>query len=392
MTTYHEYDGIGASRRPLRIAQVAPLYESVPPKRYGGTERVVACLTEALTRRGHEVTLFASGDSAASARLRSTRRGSLREEGLTPLGASLQLPLLSEVFDHAGSFDVIHCHLDYWSFPFAHLVRTPVLTTLHGRMDIKELFEVYRYYADAPVVSISHAQRRPMPELNWVATVYHGLTGDRLHFSSGPGRYLAFLGRISPEKRPDLAIEVARRARIPLKIAAKVDDADRGYYESVIKPMLDGPGVEFIGEIGEDQKSEFLGNAIALLFPVDWPEPFGLVMIEALACGTPVIARPFGSVPEILRDGVTGIIASTVEEMADAVRRIGALSRHRCRQEFEARFTAEVMARNYERVYHELIEDRRGAAAPLDHPARGLTERTGAGEGRRRWPLDLETA
>jgi glycosyltransferase involved in cell wall biosynthesis len=262
------------SCRHLRIAQVAPLYESVPPKLYGGTERVVAYLTEELIRRGHEVTLFASGDSTAAANIKAIHPTALRSAGLVPWGNSLHLPMLSEVFDNADRFDVIHCHVDYWSFPFARMVGTPAVTTLHGRLDIAELFGVYRYYSEAPVISISDAQREPLPELNWVGTVHHGLPPDQLRFYSDPGKYLAFLGRIAPEKRPDIAIEVARRTEIPLKIAAKVDAVDRDYFESSIRPLLETEGVEFIGEISECEKSEFLGNAMALLFPVDWPEHF----------------------------------------------------------------------------------------------------------------------
>lgn len=349
-------------RRRLRIAQVAPLYESVPPKLYGGTERVVAYLTEELIRRGHEVTLFASGDSTVAAPLRPMRPDALRPAGLVPWGNSLHLPMLSEVFGNASCFDIIHCHLDYWSFPFGRLVNTPTVATLHGRLDIPEVLEVYRYYAEAPVVSISNAQRQPLPELNWVGTVYHGLPPGQLQFHPRPGKYLAFLGRIAPEKRVDLAIEVALRTKIPLKIAAKVDATDKEYFEGKIRPLLGAEGIEFIGEIGEREKSEFLGNAIALMFPVDWPEPFGLVMIEALACGTPVIARPCGSVPEVLRDGVTGFIGSTIEELVQAVGRIPTLSRERCRAEFESRFTADVMAANYERIYYDLIDGRLAVA------------------------------
>jgi glycosyltransferase involved in cell wall biosynthesis len=349
-------------RRPLRIAQVAPLYESVPPKLYGGTERVVAYLTEELIRRGHEVTLFASGDSTAAAPLRAIRHDALRPAGLVPWGNSLHLPMLSEVFGHADCFDIIHCHVDYWSFPFARFVSTPTVTTLHGRLDIPEVLEVYRYYSEAPVVSISNAQRRPLPELNWVGTVYHGLPPGQLQFHPGKGKYLAFLGRVAPEKRVDLAIEVALRTRIPLKIAAKVDATDREYFEAKVRPLLGAEGVEFIGEIGEREKNDFLGNAIALMFPVDWPEPFGLVMIEALACGTPIIARPCGSVPEILRDGVTGFIGSSVDDLVQAVGRLPTLSRERCRAEFESRFTADVMAANYERIYYKLVEARLAVA------------------------------
>jgi len=342
-------------RNPLRIAQVAPLYESVPPKLYGGTERVVAYLTEELVRRGHEVTLFASADSTAKSKIQSTCPAALREAGLAHLGASLQLAALSEVFDRSDRFDIIHSHIDYWSFPFGRLVETPTVTTLHGRLDIEELFGIYRYYSDASVVSISDAQRAPLPELNWVDTVYHGLPKEQLRFNPGPGKYLAFLGRIAPEKRPDLAIEIARRAGIPLKIAAKVDVVDRDYFESEIRPRIDSRNVEFIGEIGEHEKSEFLGDALALLFPIDWPEPFGLVMSEALACGTPVIARPCGSVPEILDHGVTGFVASSLDDLVHAVHNVSSIARRTCREVFETRFTAGAMAANYERIYYQLI-------------------------------------
>ena len=367
---------------PLRIAQVAPLCESVPPKLYGGTERVVAYLTEELVRRGHEVTLFASGDSTANAKIQATHPAALRAAGLAHMGASLQLPALSEVFDHSDRFDIIHCHVDYWSFPFARLVATPTVTTLHGRIDIDELFGVYRYYSDAPVVSISDAQRAPLPELNWVDTVYHGLPKERLRFNPGPGKYLAFLGRIAPEKRPDLAIEIARRAGIPLRIAAKVDAVDRDYFESDIRPRIDSRNVEFIGEIGEHEKNEFLGDALALLFPIDWPEPFGLVMSEALACGTPVIARPCGSVPEILNHGVTGFVASSLDDLVHAVRNVSGIARRKCREVFEARFTADAMAANYERIYYQLISVSR-ARPSRDRAAlaRNLTEATLVHEG-----------
>jgi glycosyltransferase involved in cell wall biosynthesis len=380
-------------RRRLRIAQVAPLYESVPPKLYGGTERVVAYLTEELIRRGHEVTLFAAGDSTAAATIKATHPKSLRATGLVPWGTSLHLPMLSEVFDHAERFDVIHCHLDYWSFPFARLATTPTVTTLHGRLDIPEVLDVYRYYSDASVVSISDAQREPLPELNWVGTVHHGLPADQLTFHSGRGKYLAFLGRIAPEKRPDLAIEMARRAGIPLKIAAKVDVVDQEYFDSKIRPLLGTNSVEFIGEIGEREKSDFLGNAFALLFPVDWPEPFGLVMIEALACGTPVIARPCGSVPEVLRNGVTGLIASSVDDLVQAVHAIPSISRQRCRAEFDARFTANVMAANYEQIYSQLIDDPRPQGWQNGgRPARRVGAEVVDCERSQRWRPDLETA
>ena len=345
---------VAASDRPLRIAQIAPLYESVPPKLYGGTERIVAYLTEELVRRGHEITLYAAGDSTVRAPLKPGWPNSLRLTGLDHLGPVFHLPMLSQVYDNADRFDVIHSHVDCLSFPLARTTHVPTVSTLHGRLDTQELLSVYRSYPDLPMVSISADQRRPLPELNWVATVYHGLPRDLLKFQPNRGNYLAFLGRICPEKRPDLAIEIARRSGIPLKIAAKIDRADRQYYETMIKPLLSGSGVEFIGEINEAQKQEFLGGALALLFPVDWPEPFGLVMIEALACGTPVIARPCGSVPEILRHGLTGYVAASVDDLVDAVKNIDKISRRACRDEFERRFTVEVMAANYERVYHQL--------------------------------------
>jgi glycosyltransferase involved in cell wall biosynthesis len=350
------------SARPLRIAQVAPLYESVPPKLYGGTERVIAYLAEELVRRGHDVTLFAASDSTVKVPLAVGMPQSLRLSGLDHLASSFHLPMLSQVYDHTDRFDIIHSHLEYWSFPLVRLVSVPSLSTMHGRLDLNELAPIYRHYRDLPVVSISNEQRWPLPEMNWVGTVYHGLPRNLLRFSSGPGSYLAFLGRISPEKRPDLAIEVARRSGMPLKIAAKVDRVDREYFESMVKPLLSTPGLEFIGEINEHQKEQFLGRAFALLFTVDWPEPFGLVMIEALACGTPVIARPCGSVPEVLRDGVTGLMASSVDDLVGAVAKLRNISRRTCREEFETRFTAEVMAANYERIYYQLIDTRRTPA------------------------------
>src|SRR5229473_1842924 len=344
---------------PLRIAQIAPLYESVPPKLYGGTERVVTYISEELVRRGHDVTLFASGDSTAQVPLKAGCPSALRLAGLDHIGPAFHLPMLSEIYEHAERFDVIHSHVDYWSFPMARLTPVPTVSTLHGRLDIETLAPIYGHYSDLPVISVSDAQRAPLPRMNWVGTVYHGLPRNLLRFNPGPGSYLAFLGRISPEKRPDLAIEVARRAGVPLKIAAKVDPVDRDYFDAVVKPLLSTPGVEFIGEIDDSQKEQFLGGALALLFTVDWPQPFGLVMIESLACGTPVIARPCGSVPEVLRDGVTGLMASGISELVDTVRRVGTLSRRGCREEFEARFTAEVMAANYERIYYQLIAERR---------------------------------
>lgn len=380
-TVVRDFQPTPPARR-LRIAQLAPLYESVPPKLYGGTERIVAYLAEELARRGHEVTLFASGDSTAKVPLRPCSPTSLRLSGLDDLGPTFHLPMLSEVYGHANRFDIIHSHIDYWSFPFARMVSVPTVSTIHGRLDIPVLAPIYRHYSDLPVVSISDEQRGPLPGLNWVATIHHGLPNNLLRFSPGPGAYLAFLGRISPEKRPDLAIEVARRAGMPLKIAAKIDRADREYFETVVKPLLSTPGVEFIGEISDAQKSDFLGGASAVLFTVDWPEPFGLVMIEALACGTPVIARPCGSVPSVLRDGATGFIASTVDDLVGAVRKVGDISRRACRDEFESRFTSAVMAANYERTYYQLIDAyRTGAWRNGARAGRGVAEAAVACEG-----------
>ncbi len=351
----------------LRIAQVAPLTESVPPQSYGGTERVVAWLTEALIARGHQVTLFASGDSTCPARLRAGYPQALRREGLERFGSAYQVAMLTDVYDHADQFDVIHAHVDFWSFPFARLASTPSLSTLHGRLNMPELAPLYRKYPDVAVVSISNAQRRWLPELNWIDTVYHGVPLDLLHFNPSPGQYLAFLGRISPEKRPDLAIMAARRAGIPLKIAAKVDAVDRDYYEAEIKHLITPPDVEYIGEISDHEKNEFLGSALALLFPIDWPEPFGLVMIESFACGTPVIARPCGSVPEIIRHGVTGYVASELDDIVAALGKLDRISRRECRAEFESRFTADRMGANYERLYRNLIGRSNTAREQPDH-------------------------
>jgi glycosyltransferase involved in cell wall biosynthesis len=303
-----------AFRRPLRIAQIAPLFESVPPKLYGGTERVIAWLSEALARRGHRVTLFASGDSTAQVPLEARFPRSLRLAGLDRVGLAYHLPVLSDVYDRADEFDVIHSHLEHLGFPFAHLATVPTISTMHGRIDLEDFKPIYDRYADLPLVSISQAQSDFLPGMNWVDVIYHGLPCTSYRLNPNPGKYLAFLGRLSPEKRPEVAIEVARRAGIPLKIAAKVARSNEAYFNAVIKPLLSSSMIEYVGEITESQKQEFLGNAVALLFPIDWPEPFGLVMIEALACGTPVVARPFGSVPEILQDGVSGFIESTSME------------------------------------------------------------------------------
>ena len=347
----------------LRIAQIAPLYERIPPKLYGGTERVVSYITEELVRRGHDVTLFAAGDAQTTARLHAACPQALRLAGKQELGGFLQLPMLSDVYENAEDFDVIHSHIDYWSFPFARLSKTPSVSTMHGRLDLEDLKPIYARYKTVPLISISDGQRMPVPFMNWISTVHHGLPRDLLNYSKGPGKYLAFLGRISPEKRPDLAIDIARKAGIPIKLAAKVDVVDRAYFDQVIKPRLAFPDVEYIGEINESQKNEFLGNALALMFTIDWPEPFGLAMIEALACGTPVIARSCGSVPEVLRNGVSGIMATEFDDLVQAVKNIDSISREGCRKEFETRFTAEVMAVQYEHIFHSLISARRNESS-----------------------------
>jgi glycosyltransferase involved in cell wall biosynthesis len=343
------------SRR-LRIAQIAPLYERIPPKLYGGTERIVSYVTEELVRRGHEVTLFAAGDAQTAARLYAGCPRALRLEGKPELGVCLQLPMISEIYGKlADQFDVVHSHVDYWALPFAELTKLPTITTMHGRLDLPDLHPVYAHYSRAPLVSISDAQRAPLPFMNWVATIHHGVPRELLQYQPATGKYLAFLGRISPEKRPDIAIDVALKAGIPFKIAAKVDVVDRNYFEAIIKPRLCPPDVEYIGEISESEKSEFLGNALALLFTIDWPEPFGLAMIEAMACGTPVIARPCGSVPEVVTPGLTGFIESSVDDLVVAAKSAEKLSREACRKEFETRFTVETMVDRYDEVYDRVM-------------------------------------
>jgi glycosyltransferase involved in cell wall biosynthesis len=345
----------------LRIAQVAPLYESVPPKYYGGTERVVSYLTEELVRQGHEVTLFASGDSVTKAHLIAACRRSLRMDRHCLDQLAHHILMLEQVFKLRDRFDIIHFHIDYLHFPLTRAHRVPNLTTLHGRLDIPDLVPIYREFREMPVVSISNAQREPLPWINWQGTVYHGLPEDLYTYREEPGKYLAFLGRISPEKRVDRAIEIARKVGMEIKIAAKVDAVDRSYFEDVVEPLLKDPAVEYVGEIGEGEKDEFLGNAYALLFPIDWPEPFGLVMIEAMACGTPVIAYRKGSVPEVMEEGKTGFIVEGLEDAVKAVESVHTLSRKRCREVFEERFTAARMTRDYLSLYQRLLEAKTGA-------------------------------
>ncbi len=338
----------------MRIAQVSPLYESVPPKYYGGTERVVSYLTEELVKQGHEVTLFASGDSVTKANLVATCRRSLRLDKHCVDQLAHHILMLEEIIKRSDNFDIIHFHIDYIHFPLFRRQKIPTLTTLHGRLDIPDILPLYEEFKDMPLSSISNAQREPLPFLNWQGTVYHGLPEDLYTFREEKGKYLAFLGRISPEKRVDRAIEIAKRIGINLKIAAKVDAVDQGYFESVVKPLMQDPHVEYIGEIGEGEKDEFLGNAFALLFPIDWPEPFGLVMIEAMACGTPVIAYRRGSVPEVIEDGITGFIVEGLEDAVEAAKKIDRIKRKKCREVFKKRFSATRMAKDYLSIYRKV--------------------------------------
>jgi glycosyltransferase involved in cell wall biosynthesis len=376
----------------MRIAQVAPPLESVPPRRYGGTERVVSALTEELVRRGHDVTLFAAGDSRTRARLvpvvpRALWHAGGRGGDFAPFTAIA----LGKVAPRLGEFDVVHSHLDYHGFPLARAALRPVVTTLHGRLDLPGLAPLYREFRDVPLVSISDAQREPVPDANWVATVHHGVVLDDLAFNGRPGDYLAFLGRIAPEKGVDTAIRVAQRAGMPLQIAGRMplpykDDPearrDWEYYEGEVGPLLRGRRgrARFVGEVGDRRKSTFLRNAAALLFPIRWPEPFGLVIVEALACGTPVVALRAGSVPELIEHGVTGFVCDDEDELVAAVGRLGEIDRARCRAEAERRFTPAAMADGYERAYAALV----GAAAPTEIGPRACpptTERRGRATG-----------
>lgn len=339
----------------MKIAQVSPLYESVPPKLYGGTERVVSYLTEALVELGHEVTLFASGDSVTNARLISSVPRALRLENSADMIAPHVLQL-RKVIEMAGEFDVIHFHTDYFHFPISKLCAYTHITTLHGRLDLPELQPLYSEFNDMPLISISNSQRNPIPYANWKGNVYHGLPEHLYSPGTGEEGYAAFIGRISPEKRVDRAIEIAGKAGLKIKIAAKIDRNDRDYYES-IRHLFKQPHVEFIGEIDEKAKNEFLGNAKMLLFPIDWPEPFGMVMIEAMACGTPVIAYPMGSVPEIIEPGKSGVIVSSIEEAVKAVNMIDSIDRKTCRETFEERFTSKRMALDYLALYKLVIAE-----------------------------------
>ncbi|HZQ19523.1 MAG TPA: glycosyltransferase family 4 protein [Terriglobales bacterium] len=339
----------------MRIAQVAPLYESVPPKLYGGTERVVSWLTEELVSLGHDVTLFASGDSMTTAKLVPVCRESLRLSPESIDHMAHHFVLMEKVLSYKDDFDLIHFHVDYIHYPLSRRERYTHVTTLHGRLDIPDLVPLYEVYNDVPVISISTSQREPLPRLNWQGTVHHGLPFDNYKFHGNRGKYLAFLGRTSPEKGLDRAIEIARAAGVPLKIAAKVDKADQEYFETVIQPLLKDDGIEFVGEIGYPEKDEFLGNAAALLFPIAWPEPFGIVMIESMACGTPVIAYPFGSVPEVVADGLTGFLVCDVAAAVEAIGHLDRLDRRKIRKYFEQHFTSQRMALDYVKIYERMV-------------------------------------
>jgi glycosyltransferase involved in cell wall biosynthesis len=340
----------------MKIAQLSPLWESVPPQLYGGTERIVSYVTEELVRQGHEVTLFASGDSKTAAQLKACCPRALRLHETNMINRDAPMILMQEqaLGSASGEYDIIHSHLDFLSFPMSRHAHAPVVTTLHGRLDLPELQPIFDEYTDMPVVSISNAQRKPLPQANWAGTVHHGIPKDLYSLHHRPGSYLAFLGRISPEKCPDHAIEVAKRVGIPLRIAAKVDPADHAYFKQKIERLLDHPLIEYVGEINDAEKNDFLGEAAALLCPYDWPEPFGLVLIEAMACGTPVLAYRQGSIPEIIDHGVTGYICDSIGEMAEAVAGLSLIDRARCREIFEQRFTVERMVKDYLRLYESM--------------------------------------
>ncbi|HET8948008.1 MAG TPA: glycosyltransferase family 4 protein [Candidatus Polarisedimenticolia bacterium] len=345
----------------MRIAQIAPLYESVPPQGYGGTERVVSYLTEKLVELGHDVTLFASADSRTGARLVAGAPQALRLSRYHGDPFVPHLLMLEQAFARPDRFDVVHSHVDVLGLPLARRAGVPVVTTLHGRLDSEEMVPLYDEYADLPVVSISESQREPVPQARWVGTVHHGLPRDLYRFHPETGRYLAFIGRVSPEKRLDRAIEIAVRSRRTLKIAAKVDKADRVYFRKEIEPLLNHPLLEWIGEVDDQAKDDFLGGAAALLFPIDWPEPFGLTMIESMACGTPVIAWQHGSVAEVLEHGTTGFLCDDIGAAVRAVGRLDRLSRQVCREVFERRFTSDRMAQDYLTIYARLIAERAAA-------------------------------
>jgi len=351
----------------MRIAQIAPLIESVPPRLYGGTERIASYLTEELVRLGHDVTLFASGDSVTTGELIPCVPKALRLDPSVRDVIPYYMLMLDRVRQRADEFDILHFHIDQFHFPLFRSIANRTVTTLHGRQDLPDLRPLYAGFCEMPLVSISQSQRKPIPTANYVANVAHGIPADMLRLVTHPqGGYVAFIGRIAPEKRPDRAIAIARALGVPLKIAAKVDRVDEAYFHAEIEPLIEPPGVEFIGEINDLQKSQFLGEALALLFPIDWPEPFGLSMIEAMACGTPVLAFGCGSVPEVIDKGVTGLIVDSVEEAITALPRVIALDRQKVRRRFERRFTATRMAKDYLQVYRSLLERSEVEIAPAE--------------------------
>jgi glycosyltransferase involved in cell wall biosynthesis len=341
----------------MKIAQVAPLYEAVPPKLYGGTERVIHYLTEELVRQGHDVTLFASGDSVTSAKLVSNVDQALRLDPhcIDPLAH--HLVQLEMIMNRSKDFDIIHFHTDFLHFPLTSRCNISCVTTLHGRLDIPDLQPLYHEYPKEKVISISNHQRTPLPQANWIGTVYHGLPANLHPLQEGEGGYLAFIGRISPEKGLDSAVRIAIDCGCPLKVAAKVDKVDQHYFEKHISSLLDHPLVEYVGEINEREKTSFLGNAKALLFPINWPEPFGLVMIESMSCGTPVIAFKNGSVPEVIDDGLSGFVVESIPAAVEAVKKIKQLSRPTVRAVFEERFTAERMTADYLKLYRSILQN-----------------------------------
>jgi len=349
----------------MRIAQVAPMFEAVPPQHYGGTERVVSYLTEELVRRGHDVTLFASGDSRFFVRLAPTTETALRKrfslKEMRELAFPLHLGMIGDVLQHAEDFDIIHCHVDYFPWAFEQFVRTPIVTTLHGRLDLDYLPPLIRRFPQASLISLSHHQRSPLAPYrpHWVGTVYNGIAVEHFPFGAEPGDYFLFLGRTAPEKRADWAVEIAKRSGIKLKVAAKVDPYDQEYFDREIKHLFDDPLVEYLGEVDEQAKRELLAGAYGLMFPIDWPEPFGMVQIEALACGTPVLAMNRGSVPEVLRHGVSALIGNSVDELVALAPRLGDLDRRACRREAQRRFSSRAMAEGYEQVYRRVIEERK---------------------------------
>ncbi len=340
----------------LRIAQIAPLVERVPPKKYGGTERVVYHLTEGLVEKGHDVTLFASGDSLTTARLVAPIRESLRlgKKPHTPIMVNMMM--LSRVYEKmAHEFDIIHSHLEFLTLPYAYKAEVPTVLTMHGRLDLGDTAAIMRTYPDMAYVSISDSQRRPVKEVNWVKTIYHGYPESIFEFNDKPDDYFLYLGRFSEEKKPQEAIMLARACNIPLKIAAKIDPADKGFFEEKIRPLLNHPLIEYVGEVDDRRKVELLKNAKALLNTIDWPEPFGLVMIEALACGTPVIVTGCGSAPEVITHGKTGFICEKKLDFIKAIHNVDQISRKTCRKEFEQRFSRECMVDNYEELYYNLL-------------------------------------